>query len=399
MQNRTWITEFQEKRMQIGISEQDMALEAGLTEEYYRRLEQENQSVPQKVRKRLKDALIRLHPEPLTLLFDYVRIRFPTMDVKHIIEDVLRLKMKYLVQEPRGMYGYTSTYQIGDVLVLTSPLEEMGVLLELRGKGCRQFEAYLDGQKRTWYEFFRKCMKERAVFKRVDLAVNDLVGMLDIPLLITKCRKEECVSVFRSFRAFRSGGLVSRQEQDSAHMGATLYIGSMQSDLYFCLYEKAYEQLVKNGTPLEQADIQNRFEIRLKNERADNAVYDLVSNENPEQTAFGIINRYVRFVDKKSGKSREEWPLNPMWETFIGKYRNTLKLTTAPEPYTLERTLNWFSHQVAPTAKMLMLIDENCGTSHVKDILDNTELRDKHRKIMQQKMRTVNEIIKMEENL
>lgn len=126
MQNRTWITEFQEKRMQIGISEQDMALEAGLTEEYYRRLEQENQSVPQKVRKRLKDALIRLHPEPLTLLFDYVRIRFPTMDVKHIIEDVLRLKMKYLVQEPRGMYGYTSTYQIGDVLVLTSPLEGNG---------------------------------------------------------------------------------------------------------------------------------------------------------------------------------------------------------------------------------------------------------------------------------
>ena len=339
MQNKTWITDFRVKRMQIGISEQDMALEAGLTEEYYRRLEQENQSVPQKVRKRLKDALIRLHPEPLTLLFDYVRIRFSTMDVKHIIEDVLRLKMKYLVQEPRGMYGYTSTYRIGDVMVLTSPLEEMGVLLELRGKGCRQFEAYLDGQKRTWYEFFRKCMKEKAVFKRVDLAVNDLVGMLDIPLLISKCRKEECVSVFRSFRAFRSGGLVSRQEQDSAHMGATLYIGSMQSDLYFCLYEKAYEQLVKNGTPL-----------------------------------------------------------NPMWETFIGKHRNTLKLTTAPEPYTLERTLNWFSHQVAPTAKMLLLIDEKCGTSHVKDILDNTELRDKHRKIIQQKMRTVNEMIKMEDN-
>ena len=54
---------------------------------------------------------------------------------------------------------------------------------------------------------------------------------------------------------------------------------------------------MKYGTPLDQADIQNRFEIRLKNERADNAVYDLVSNENPEQTAFGIINRYVRFVE------------------------------------------------------------------------------------------------------
>ena len=34
---------------------------------------------------------------------------------------------------------------------------------------------------------------------------------------------------------------------------------------------------------------------------------------------------------------------------------------------------------------------------HVKDILDNTELRDKHRKIIQQKMRTVHEMIKMED--
>ena len=76
MQNRTLITDFRAKRMQIGVSEQEMAHEAGLTEEYYRRLERENLSVPQKVRKRLKDALIRLHPEPLTLLFDYVRIRF-----------------------------------------------------------------------------------------------------------------------------------------------------------------------------------------------------------------------------------------------------------------------------------------------------------------------------------
>ena len=393
MQNKTWIMEFRAKRMQIGISEQDMALEAGLTEEYYRRLERENLSVPQKVRKRLKDALIRLHPEPLTLLFDYVRIRFPTMDVKHVIEDVLRLKMKYLAQEPRGMYGYTSTYRIGDVMVLTSPLEEMGVLLELRGKGCRQFEAYLDGQKRTWYEFFRKCMKEKAVFKRVDLAVNDLVGMLDIPHLISKCRKEECVSVFRSFRAFRSGGLVSRQEQDSAHMGATLYIGSMQSDLYFCLYEKAYEQLVKNGTPLEQADIQNRFEIRLKNERAYYGVRDLLTYHDAERTAFDIINRYMRFADKEVEKRRSEWKTNEKWAYFIGSDRGRLKLTTKPEPYMLTRTLNWISRQVAPTWKVLQKIDSANGTTYLKDILDHAKLTERHKKLIEQQTTSTEEMI------
>ena len=88
--------------------------------------------------------------------------------------------------------------------------------------------------------------------------------MLDIPLLISKCHKEECVSVFRSFRAFRSGGLVSRQEQDSAHTGATLYIGSMQSDLYFCLYEKAYEQLVKTVRRSNRRTFRTAFEIRLE---------------------------------------------------------------------------------------------------------------------------------------
>ena len=79
---------------------------------------------------------------------------------------------------------------------------------------------------------------------------------------------------------------------------------------------------MKNGTPLEQADIQNRFEIRLKNERADNAVYDLVSNENPEQTAFGIINRYVRFVDKESGKPRGGMAAEPDVGNLYGKHRN-----------------------------------------------------------------------------
>ena len=48
-------------------------------------------------------------------------------------------------------------------------------------------------------------------------------------------------------------------------MGRTLYLGSLKSDVYFCIYENDYEQYVKLGTPLEEADIINRFEIRLRN--------------------------------------------------------------------------------------------------------------------------------------
>ena len=47
-------------------------------------------------------------------------------------------------------------------------------------------------------------------------------------------------------------------------MGKTLYLGSMKSDVYFCIYEKDYEQLIRNGIPLADSEIKNRFEIRLK---------------------------------------------------------------------------------------------------------------------------------------
>ena len=90
----------------------------------------------------------------------------------------------------------------------------------------------------------------------------------------------------------------------------TLYLGSLKSDVYFCIYEKDYEQYVKLGTPLDEADIINRFEIRLRNERAYYAVRDLLTYYDAEQTAFSIINQYVRFVDEEPDKRKNDWKLN-----------------------------------------------------------------------------------------
>lgn len=148
------------------------------------------------------------------MLFDYVRIRFPTTDVKHIVEDVLRLKLPYFIHEDYGFYSYTEHYYLGDIFVLVSPELEKGVLLELKGRGCRQFESYLLAQERSWYEFFMDVLMEDGVMKRLDLAINDKTGILNIPHLTEKCRNEECISVFRSFKSYRSGELVRREEKN-----------------------------------------------------------------------------------------------------------------------------------------------------------------------------------------
>ena len=328
-----------------------------------------------------------------TMLFDYVRIRFPTMDVQHIIRDILKLNKDFMLHEDFGFYSYTEHYYIGDIFVLTSQDEEKGVLLELKGKGCRQMESYLLAQERSWYDFLMDCLVDGGVMKRLDLAINDKAGILDIPELTRKCDCEECISVFRSFKSYASGQLIKSHEQDKAGMGHTLYIGTLKSEVYFCIYEKDFEQYKKNDIPIEEAEVKNRFEIRLKNERAYYALRDLLAYDNPERTAFKIINRYVRFVDKDNTKPRSEWRISEAWAWFIGENRESMKLTTKPEPYSFQRTLNWLSHQVAPTLKVAMKLDEINQTQVVKDIIASAKLTERHEKILKQQAATAKEVV------
>ena len=386
-----------EKRNAYGVSQKRLALMAGISREHLNRIEAGKVHLTNGMKLKLLEALERFNPEaPLFLLFDYVRIRFPTLDIQHIIKDVLKLNINYMLHEDYGFYSYTEHYYLGDIFVFTSADEEKGVLLELKGKGCRQFESYLVAQERSWYDFLMDTLLEGGVMKRLDLAINDRAGILDIPELTEKCNREECISVFRSFKSYASGELIRKQEQDKAGMGHTLYIGSLKSEVYFCCYEKNYEQYAKLGIPVSEALIKNRFEILLKNERAYYAVRDLLTHYDAERTAFSIINRYLRFVDIEEDKRREDWKLNDRWAWFIGKGREPLKLTTQPEPYTLSRTLNWIARQVAPTLKMLKRIDAGNNTEYLKNIEQHAKLTEKHEQIIKQQTAPVTELIEKE---
>lgn len=81
------------------------------------------------------------HYKPLFLLIDYFRVRFPTTDALKIIRDVLQLKADYMLYEDFGKYGYESKYVLGDINIMCSMQEHLGVLLELKGRGCRQMES------------------------------------------------------------------------------------------------------------------------------------------------------------------------------------------------------------------------------------------------------------------
>ncbi|MDE8033485.1 MobT family relaxase [Erysipelothrix rhusiopathiae] len=392
LNEKKWVEELKEKRLNYGVSQSRLAVATGITRQYLSDIETKKIIPSSELQVSLLETLERFNPEaPLEMLFDYVRIRFSTTDVQKVVEEILRLKMSYFLHEDYGFYSYSEHYALGDIFVLVSHEIEKGVLVELKGRGCRQFESYLLAQKRSWYEFFMDSLIAGGVMKRIDLAINDKTGILNIPNLTEKCRQEECISVFRSFKSYRSGELVRKDEKQC--MGNTLYIGSLQSEVYFCIYEKDYEQFKKNNIPIEDANVKNRFEIRLKNERAYYAITDLLVYGNPERTAFKIINRYIRFVDRDDSKPRSDWKLNEEWTWFIGSNREQLKLTTKPEPYSFQRTLNWLSHQLAPTLKVAMKLDEVNQTQIIKDIIKNAKLTERHEKILIQQLAKDKDVI------
>lgn len=380
--------QLKERRKALKWTQEKLASDAGISRQYLSGLEAGRYPLTDEVYKKLMSTV----EGGLNLVIDYVRVRFRTMDYGYIIEDILGLKMDYMVYEDYGWYGYSSHYEYGDIFVLMSVDKEKGTLFEIKGQGCRQFEGVLQAQKRTWYDFFFACVQENAVFKRVDLAVNDMLGILDVRQLAKKCSDHECVSKFRGYKTYLSGELVPREEK--VGMGYTLYIGSVHSDIYFCIYQKDYEQYVKRGIPVDEVPILNRFEVRLMNDRGRHAVDDLLEWRDGEKTVFGIINQYVRFVDRDEKKDRSDWEVNDRWAWFLGENRRRLKLTAEPKPYSLIDTYNWLSRQVAPTLKMVSIVDDENGTTILQDMVERAELSERQKHILKQCTTKVEDIIR-----
>lgn len=382
MNNKNFMQEVKEKREEYGISQSRFAVACGISREYYNRIENGRTPLTEELKQEITKQLERFNPdEPLFLLIDYFRVRFPTTDALTVIKNVLHIKAKHMLHEDYGKYGYEEQYFTGNIVLLVSSNPVLGVLLELKGKGCRQMEAYLTAEGRSWFDFMQDCLSAGGVMKRLDLAINDRAGILNIPMLKEKWKRGEAISYFRGHKGYdstkKNGGIIPEDT------GNTLYVGSTSSEVYFCIYEKAKEQYAKLGMDIEDIEVKNRFEIRLKNERAYRAVADLLTYYDAERTAFSIINRYLCFVDAEEDKPKSEWKVNEDWAWFIGEYREALRLTTQPEPFTLEKALRWLHRQVAPTLKMVQELDRQNHTTILKDMLEHTELKEKHKHLLE----------------
>ncbi|MFL0437976.1 replication initiation factor domain-containing protein [Bacillus pumilus] len=309
----------------------------------------------------------------VTSMVDYIRVSFKTHDVKYIIQNVLNLHEDFMKHKPTGFYGYVGTYEMDMIKVFYSkPDDERGVLIEMSGQGCRQFEAFLTCQKKTWFDFFRECKDKKGKFTRLDIAIDDKKTYFSIPALCERIRRQECITKFKSI-SYDGSTLLDGGKP----YGMTLYMGSKKSDVYFCFYQKGFEQAQKYHIPYDDIDKKwNRYELRLKDDRAEKAIQELLKKEDLTYIAISVINYYVRFVDKDE-RNKRHWEPSKFWTQFIGDV-GKLRLAVKAEKDTFEKSYVWLKNNCAPIMRVVLEMDKAKGTNYISDMLLNANLEKKH---------------------
>ncbi len=145
------------------------------------------------------------------------------------------------------------SYALGDIFVL-APRTGQRSLVELKGRGCRQFESHLLAQQRSWYEFLWTFWWLAVWMKRLDLLLTIRQGF-KYPCTHWKCQQES--NVFRSsgsFKAgYRSGELVRKEEKEC--MGNTSISVHYKVKFISYLMKRTTSSIRKNDTSIEDAEV------------------------------------------------------------------------------------------------------------------------------------------------
>lgn len=314
-----------------------------------------------------------------TVVYDYFKVRIPTLTFDKVIQDILKMDPKEFIYTT-GKYhiGYDMTHEYvdGGILIhFSSEYSDAGVLIELQGRGCRYYEQVLMENGEEWVDYVNRCIGARGNATRIDLAINDYRKLFDLGELARKYQNGELRTSFNSVQ-------VRNVTDDNLHSsGISIQFGSYKSPFYWLFYEKDLELLAKKKIKhREESQIKNRYEVRMKGKHADKIFREeLQVGKSISSIAFRLL-RTITFLDKKKGKPKEKWGIHKPWEEFLGdaeKYNFGVykKAEIEPPPESLAKiSLDHFARMNGSTYSALRKTDSDYGTTLLQDI-QNKEMK------------------------
>lgn len=302
---------------------------------------------------------------------------------------------------PRGLNGYRSQlrHSVYPVSIQFDGQDGMGVHVDISGVAVHDvldhYKRKHSGSTPFGCNAYETCSFDATVMSdllsdirsnghvtRLDLAIDDLgAEFFTLPELSGILSSDSFVSKFRKWKE-----LIKRQNGNVC-IGHTIYLGSRSSAIMLRVYDKQLEQnekLLKSGEPpILQSWV--RWELELKEERAQQASDLLVSGLCLNDVAFGILSNYLRLIRHDNAR-KDRCSTLPKWDLFIDGIKR-LALYCPAESKTLDDTRNWLMKQTASSLAAVVIADGGT-TDFVYRLLDSgtQRLTSHHRDMIQQAM-------------
>ncbi|WP_078124771.1 replication initiation factor domain-containing protein [Leptospira alexanderi] len=202
------------------------------------------------------------------------------------------------VEEKGTTTGHTHQFRTtGDVFGAFSPKRRtQKIYVSLSSKALFNFRS----SPLSLTQLIDGAIELKGKFTRIDLALDDYEGLLNLPFIYEKLKRKEVATRFRGFTKFESPfdliekGSLFRDHKIGKH-GYTIYIGSFRkSNCFVRIYDKKLQVGPECAWP-----IWNRLEFQLNHDAADQYC-NPTWNVDPETGE--ILNSNEKFSDPRRAK-------------------------------------------------------------------------------------------------
>jgi len=212
-----------------------------------------------------------------------------------------------------GFHGYRDSIFFNGIRIHYNPrTEEMGILVDLSGTGCRAFETYGTGDFNSIFNLIVENQNDYNI-TRLDVAFDDKEDLIPIMQLKLDTEKMNWVSRWGEW------------EVRNSSKGVTVNLGSSSSDTFLRIYDKAAER----GFVGEDYFHWVRLELQLRRDRAFQFV-KMLNTDNIGELWCGVVNNYIRFVKPSlTDTNKARWSVRPYWTNLIN---NAIKVKLYVKP-------------------------------------------------------------------
>ena len=280
--------------------------------------------------------------EELSALIDWCQVTIKEVPLEAVIEDVLRIPLELMTVTgyEKGIAGHEVVAIFDNIKVLkpTGNAQYQGFQILMSGKGCRNYENFLQLNEETWFDFFNRVCQYHVNIPRIDLAIDDRKPYLSIPDLIVRTKEGLLSTKLREIDFHDSGEL---KEDVFQSKGGSLYLGSSASNLRLVFYEKGYEQNKKYGG-----------------------------------LAMEVLNSKIRFLEKPTDCMTTRKRLYPTYRAWaeLMKDIGKVKLTMQPQKKSLQKVWEWLEKYVAPSLKLFAEVGKIEQRDYIANLIANGEM-------------------------